>query len=56
MLVAQHVGEQPDENAACADPGNRLTRDEGLDPLMRIYVPELDKMKSWKPPLVERVK
>ena len=33
-----------------------IRRDEGLDVVMRIYAPDLEKMKTWKVPKAERVK
>jgi hypothetical protein len=31
-------------------------KDEGIDAIMRIYVPDLEKMKTWKAPKAERIK
>jgi len=30
-------------------------KDEGIGPVMRIYVPDLEKMKTWTPPTAERI-
>jgi hypothetical protein len=33
-----------------------ITREDlGLDVIMRVYVPDLEKMKSWKAPRAERL-
>jgi hypothetical protein len=40
----------PDENWL---PINR--QDEALDVVMRIYAPDLEKMKTWNAPFAERV-
>ena len=30
-------------------------KDEEIGPIMRIYVPDLEKMKTWKPPVAEKI-
>jgi len=30
-------------------------KDEGIGPVMRIYVPDLEQMKTWTPPTAERI-
>ena len=33
-----------------------ITREDlGLDVIMRVYVPDLEKMKTWKAPLAENL-
>ena len=31
-------------------------KDEAMDVVLRIYAPDLEKFKSWKPPKAEKVK
>lgn len=50
-IAAEKPSGVPEENWL---PINR--KDEALDIVMRIYAPDLEKMKSWKTPLVEKVK
>ena len=49
-IAAQKPEGVPEENWL---PINR--KDEGIGPIMRIYVPDLEKMKIWKVPTAERI-
>jgi len=49
-ITAEQPPGVPDENWL---PINR--QDEVLDVVMRIYAPDLDKMKTWKAPLAEKI-
>jgi hypothetical protein len=50
-IAAEQPEGVPEENWL---PINR--KDEALDMVMRIYAPDLEKMKTWKPPKAEKVK
>jgi len=50
-IAAQKPDGVPDENWL---PINR--KDEGIGAILRIYVPDLDKMKTWKAPRAELLK
>jgi hypothetical protein len=41
--------------AAGAAVGGLIGGDEALDIVMRIYAPDLERMKSWKTPKAEKV-
>jgi hypothetical protein len=49
-IAAEQPEGVPDENWL---PINRT--DEALDLVMRIYEPDLEKLKSWVPPMAEKV-
>jgi hypothetical protein len=49
-ITAQKPDGVPEENWL---PINR--QDEAVGPIMRIYVPDLEKMKTWKPPTAEMI-
>ena len=50
-IAAQKPGGVPEENWL---PINR--KDENLDVILRIYMPDFEKYKSWSPPKAERLK
>ncbi len=50
-IAAEKPKDVPEENWL---PINR--KDEDLDMVMRIYAPDMEKMKSWKPPKAEMIK
>jgi len=50
-VAAEKPAGVPDENWL---PINR--KDEDLDTVLRVYVPDLEKFKSWRPPKAEMVK
>jgi hypothetical protein len=33
-----------------------IRKDEGLDVVMRIYAPDLEKLKTWKSPQADKIK
>ena len=49
-VAAEKPAGVPDENWLPINRG-----DEGIDIILRIYVPDLEKMKTWSPPKAERV-
>jgi len=50
-IAAQKPKGVPDENWL---PINR--KDEDIGAIMRIYVPDLEKIKTWQPPKAESIK
>ena len=49
-MAAEKPADVPEENWL---PLNR--KDEEIDLILRIYVPDLDKMKTWKAPSAEKL-
>jgi hypothetical protein len=33
-----------------------IRKDDGLDVVMRIYAPDLEKLKTWKSPQADKIK
>ena len=50
-IAAQKPKDVPEDNWL---PINR--KDVDIDAIMRIYMPEMEKMKTWSPPRAEMVK
>ena len=49
-VAAEKPGGVPEENWLPID-----RKDEDMDIVLRVYVPDLEKMKTWTPPKAERL-
>ena len=50
-IASQKPKDVPEENWLPIE-----RKDEGIGPILRIYVPDLEKMKTWKTPKAEKLK